>query len=163
MTKNGILVMTSHGEFINFIGAPKVVVDGLSALLSLIAPAAADKGNVPTTYSNLELDNSTGEFVFGTIIFSSDYESNQLDNIASKSSDFSPVRLLNASGTDIMKRNGFFAPAGEVAVELNARVTASNESAPKGVSQIKDVSSGPDGVRTRQTPPTPPCSIRSKV
>ena len=146
MTKNGILVMTSHGEFINFIGAPKVAVEGLAALLALIAPAAVEQGNTPTTYANLELDTTTGEFVYGTIIFSSDYESNQLDGITSKSSDFSPVRLLNANGTDIMKRNGFFAPAGEVAVELNVKKTASNETAPTGVSQVKDVSSGPDGV-----------------
>ena len=146
MTKNGILVMTSNGEFINFIGAPKVAVEGLAALLALIAPAAVEQGNTPTTYANLELDTTTGEFVYGTIIFSSDYESNQLDGITSKSSDFSPVRLLNANGTDIMKRNGFFAPAGEVAVELNVKKTASNETAPTGVSQVKDVSSGPDGV-----------------
>ena len=146
MTKNGILVMTSHGEFINFIGAPKVAVKGLAALLALIAPAAVEQGNVPTTYANLELDTTTGEFVYGTIIFSSDYESNQLDGITSKASDYSPVRLLNANGTDIMKRNGFFAPAGEVAVELNAKKTAANETAPTGVSTVKDVSSGPDGI-----------------
>lgn len=146
MTKNGILVMTSHGEFINYIGAPKVAVEGLAVLLALIAPAAVDQGSVPTTYTNLELDTTTGEFVYGTIIFPSDYEQNQLDNITSKSSDYSPVRLLNANGTDIMKRNGFFAPAGEVAVELKSVTTASNESAPKGVSLVRDISSGPDGV-----------------
>ncbi|MBO5261878.1 MAG: YIP1 family protein [Clostridia bacterium] len=146
MTKNGILVMTSHGEFINFIGAPKVAVEGLAAILALIAPAAVEQGNTPTTYANLELDTTTGEFVYGTIIFSSEYEANQLNSITSKTSDYSPVRLLNANGTDIMKRNGFFAPAGEVAVELNVVKTAANETAPTGVSTIKDVSSGPDGV-----------------
>ena len=146
MTKNGILVMTSHGEFINFIGAPKVAVEGLAAILALIAPAAVEQGNTPTTYANLELDSTTGEFVYGTIIFSSEYEANQLNSITSKTSDYSPVRLLNANGTDIMKRNGFFAPAGEVAVELNVIKTAANETAPTGVSTIKDVSSGPDGV-----------------
>ena len=146
MTKNGILVMTSNGEFINFIGAPKVVVEGLAAILALIAPAAVETGNTPTTYSNLELDTTTGEFVYGTIIFPEEYEQNQLDGITSKASEYSPVRLLNANGTDIMKRNGFFAPAGEVAVELNTLVTASNKNAPRGVSNIKDISSGPDGV-----------------
>ena len=146
MTKNGIMVMTSQGEFINFIGAPKVAVKGLAAILALIAPAAVPQGNTPTTYTNLELDSTTGEFVYGTIIFSSDYEQNQIDGLTSKTSDYSPVRLLNANGTDIMKRNGFFAPAGEVAVELNAKVTAANETAPTGVSQLRDISSGPDGV-----------------
>lgn len=146
MTKNGILVMTSKGEFINFIGAPKVAVSGLSAIIALISPASVEQGNVPTTYTSLELDTTTGEFVYGTIIFSSEYEANQIEGLESKASDYSPVRLLNANGTDIMKRNGFFAPAGEVAVELNAQVTAANETAPQGVSQIKDISSGPDGV-----------------
>lgn len=146
MTKNGILVMTSNGDFINFIGAPKVAVKGLDALVALIAPAAVEQGNVPTTYTSLELDARTGEFVYGTIIFSKDYESNQVEGLTGKTSDYSPVRLLNANGVDIMKRNGFFAPAGEVAVELNAITTASNEDAPKGVSNIKDITSGPDGV-----------------
>lgn len=146
MTKNGILVMTYEGEFINFIGAPKVAVKGLDALIALIAPAAVPSGTTPTTYTNLELDSTTGEFVYGTIIFSSEYEQDQLTSLTSKTSDYSPVRLLNANGTDIMKRNGFFAPAGEVAVELNTVVTAANESAPRGVSNIRDISSGPDGV-----------------
>ncbi|MBO4983907.1 MAG: YIP1 family protein [Clostridia bacterium] len=146
MTKNGILVMTYEGEFINFIGAPKVAVKGLDAIIALIAPAAVSQGTTPTTYTNLELDSTTGEFVYGTIIFSQEYEKNQLEGLTTKTSDYSPVRLLNANGTDIMKRNGFFAPAGEVAVELNAKVTAANETAPTGVSNIRDISSGPDGV-----------------
>ncbi|MBO5312390.1 MAG: YIP1 family protein [Clostridia bacterium] len=146
MTQNGIMVMTSAGQFINFIGAPKVTVKGIQAIIALISPAAVDKGSIPTTYTSLELDSTTGEFVYGTIVFAENYEQNQLEGLTTKTSDFSPVRLLNANGTDIMKRNGFFAPAGEVAVELNAKITQANSGAPTGVSQIRDVTSGPDGV-----------------
>ncbi|MBO5286766.1 MAG: YIP1 family protein [Clostridia bacterium] len=148
-TTAGIIVMTSAGDFINFIGAPKVSVSALEALIKLISPgAAATITHVPTTYSNLDIDKTTGEFVYATIIYTADDEENQLGAITSKNSDYAPVRLLNANGTDIMNRNGFFAPAGEVAVDLASRtkVTASNSSAPVGVSNIMDVASGPNGV-----------------
>ncbi|MBQ8546076.1 MAG: YIP1 family protein [Clostridia bacterium] len=146
-TTEGIIVLTNEGEFINFIGAPKVSVSALQAIIQTVNPwTTLEFTNVPTTYSNLELDRTYGDFVYGTIMYNADDENSQLTQLTSKVTDYSPVKLLNAGGTDIMQRTGFFAPAGEVAVELNAKVTAANEGAPSGVSKIIDVTSGPDGV-----------------
>ena len=147
-TTEGIIVMTSRGEFINFIGAPKVVVTALEALIQMISPAAADRlAFIPTTYNTLDLDKTTGEFVYATILYTSEEDkSNQMTQIEGKTTDGSPVRLLNANGDDIMNRNGFFAPSGEVAVDKLTVLTGPNANAPQGVSEIADVASGPNGV-----------------
>ena len=144
----GIVVLTSDGKFINFIGAPKVTVSAFDALVQKLGGAAADTLTfVPTTYKNIDLDAQTQEFVYATIVFTkTEDEEAQLAQLTTKLSDSSPVRLLNATGVDIMHRNGFFSPAGEVSVELNTKTTSSNREAPKGVSNIIDITSGPNGV-----------------
>lgn len=146
--REGIIVMTFAGDFINFIGAPKVTLSALEALLQVISPSTADDiAFIPTAYTTLDLDQETGEFVYATINYAEgDDEDTQLTQITTKLTDGSPVRLLNANGDDIMKRNGFFAPAGEVAVDSKVPLTGSNKDAPKGVSDIVDVASGPNGV-----------------
>ena len=146
-TTEGIIVMTAEGKFINFIGAPKVTISALDALIQKITPSAAELlSHVPTPYKSIDIDEQTKEFVYATIIFESDDHQAQIEALTTKLSDYSPVRLLNATGVDIMHRNGFFAPAGEVNVELNTVTTSSNQNAPKGVSNIVDITSGPNGV-----------------
>ena len=146
-TTEGIIVLTAEGEFINFIGAPKVSVSALQAVLQTVNPFS-DKEftNVPTTYINLELDDTYGDFVYGTVQILPDDQDEQLAQITSKAKDYSPVKLLNAGGTDIMQRTGFFSPAGEVAAEPPSVKTSLNKGAPSGVSTVIDVSSGPNGV-----------------
>ncbi len=144
----GMIVLTSTGQFINFIGAPKVTMSALDALIQKIGGAAADALTfVPTTYKNIDLDAQTQEFVYATIVFTKEEDvTAQLGQLTTKLSDASPVKLLNATGVDIMHRNGFFSPSGEVSVELKTKTTSSNAEAPKGVSDIVDITSGPGGV-----------------
>ncbi len=144
----GMIVLTSTGQFINFIGAPKVTMSALDALIQKLGGAAADALTfVPTTYKNIDLDSSTQEFVYATIVFTKEEDvAAQLAQLTTKVSDASPVKLLNATGVDIMHRNGFFSPSGEVSVELNTKTTNSNREAPKGVSDVVDITSGPNGV-----------------
>ena len=146
-TTEGIIVLTSDGAFINFIGAPKVSVSAIEAIVQKFNPDAANTiVNIPTTYKNLDLDRDTQEFVYAAIIYSTDDHQSQLSQLTQKVTDYSPVKLLNAKGSDIMHRNGFFAPAGEVSVELKTKTTMANKDAPKGVSEIMDITSGPNGV-----------------
>ncbi|MBO5380257.1 MAG: YIP1 family protein [Clostridia bacterium] len=146
-TTEGIIVLTSGGEFINFIGAPKVSVSALQAVLQTVNPFSKKEfTNVPSTYTNLELDNTFGDFVYGTVKILEDDKPQQEAQITSKQPDYSPVKLLNAGGTDIMQRTGFFSPAGEVAVKTIKVKTSMNKDAYNGVSTVLDVSSGPDGV-----------------
>ena len=148
-TNEGIIVMTSAGDFINFIGAPKVTISALEALLQTFSSSASDNlVFIPTTYNTLDLDKTTGEFVYATIMYgnnSVEDMNKQEQQLTTKGSDGSPVRLLNANGTDIMNRNGFFAPSGEVAIKQDGVLTGPNAGAPKGPSQISDVASGPNG------------------
>ena len=147
VTTQGVIVMTFQGEFINFIGAPKVTISALEALIQMFSKTAADQLIfVPTAYNTLDLDKTTGEFVYATIMYSSEEDTEkQAAQLETKETDGSPVRLLNANGTDIMNRNGFFAPAGEVAIDETRILTGSNANAPKGPSEITDVASGPNG------------------
>ncbi|MBQ7353253.1 MAG: YIP1 family protein [Clostridia bacterium] len=145
---NGIIVLTETGEFINFIGAPKVSVAAVDALIQMISGGQKDE-KVSTPYSSLELDNTTGDFVYATVVYPANDDNalkSQEGAIRSKNGTFSPVRLLNASGVDIMSRNGFFSPAGEVAVSTDGVVSSINKDAPKGVSTVSDVTSGPNGI-----------------
>lgn len=148
VTTQGVIVMTFQGEFINFIGAPKVTISALEALIQMISKSAADQLIfVPTAYNTLDLDKTTGEFVYATIMYSSKEDTDkQQAQLETKETDGSPVRLLNANGADIMNRNGFFAPSGEVAIDDTRVLTGSNAGAPTGPSEITDVASGPNGV-----------------
>lgn len=151
-TTEGIIVMTSTGEFINFIGAPKVTMTAFDTLKKLISPGAAETMTfVPTAYVSLDIDTGAGlgeggELIYATIIYTEEDYPNQEAQLINKKSDYSPVRLLNAKGKDIMKRKGFFAPAGEVSVDINVVKTASNKDVYTGVSTVADVTSGPNGV-----------------
>ena len=141
----GVMVMTSAGKLINFIGAPKVTVTAAEALEQLLSPVAADRATfVPTTFKNLDIDLTSQEFVYGVCTFSTDDESNQLAAIDSKDGTYSPVRLLNAKGADIMNRNGFFDPSGEVTVVSSEMSDSSNSAT--GASNIIDITGGPNGV-----------------
>lgn len=147
-TTKGIIVLTPNGDFINFIGAPKVSVSAMESLLQIVNPnAASNISHAATPYSKLDLDNMSRDFVYGTVVYTTDDDQkNQQSAITSKNPDYAPVRLLNASGNDIMQRNGFFAPAGEVAVAKTGPTTAINKNAPTGVSSVVDVASGQDGI-----------------
>ncbi len=142
----GIMVMTSNGKLINFIGAPKVTVTAREALLRIINPAAANMLTfVPTSFTSLDLDQSSQEFVYATCIFGEDYKDKQTASIQSKDGVYSPVRLLNAKGADIMNRNGFFDPAGEVDI-MSSDIAGESTEQVTDASQIKDITSGPNGV-----------------
>lgn len=147
-TTQGVIVMTSQGDFINFIGAPKVTISAMEALIQMFSKTAGDQLIfVPTAYNTLDLDQTTGEFVYATIMYSSEEDlTKQEGQLTTKETDGSPVRLLNANGTDIMKRNGFFAPSGEVAIDSMQVLSGSNANAPTGPSEIADIASGPNGV-----------------
>ena len=58
-----------------------------------------------------------------------------------KGGDYAPVKKLNAKGNEIMRRNGFWPPSGEVAVRNQYEVGEGDVS---GASKIVDVAIGPE-------------------
>ena len=132
----GIIVLSSDGEFTGFIGAQKTsysIIDIIWRKFQTKEQLAQQTKNISVAYNNLTVDEDG--FVYAT----SDKidEKQQFNALKSKASDYSPVKKLNATGHEIMKRNGFFDPAGEVDVFY------ANE-----VSKISDVALGPEGMWT---------------
>ncbi len=142
--EQGIVVMTEEGAFVGFIGAQKVtysLFDMFFRRFQTDEQRAADKSYVPTLYNNITIDDRG--FIYATINFSKEdgTEGKQQSAITGKEGDYAPVRKFNSSGDDILKRNGFFAPSGEVDVLPDSTYNA----VATGASKIVDVALGPEG------------------
>ncbi len=140
-TYQGIIVMTDTGDFTGFIGAQKANV-GLWDLIwrrfQTDEQRALSEQIVSTEFNNISI-NSDG-FIYVTT--SSIEEETVASSIRSKSKsgDYSPVKMLNAAGDEIMRRNGFYPPSGEVDM---TKVSVTDEIT--GPSTVVDVAVGPEG------------------
>ena len=135
----GIIVLSSDGEFTGFIGAQKVttnIIDVIWDSFKSDEEREYDSLNLAVPFNNITVDEHG--FVYVTINFTEKEDlSQQLSSIKSKNASYSPVKKLNSRGVEIMKRNGFFDPGGEVLTGASA--TYNN------VSKIVDVALGNDG------------------
>ena len=134
-TYQGIVVMDEDGNFFGFIGAQAATVSALELLWRKFMSSeqiAQSEQIVSTEYNNIEIDDE--DFVYATI---SSIEESTLESVIlskDKSSTYAPVKKFNASGNDVMNRNGFYPPAGEI--KLDGKV---------GPSRLIDVAVGPNG------------------
>ena len=140
-TYQGIIVMTDDGTFTGFIGAQAVSVSLWEILLRRFQTdeqRAQLVQNISVSYNNIAV--TPDGFVYATTSYIS--EANVRSFITSKSSSgkYSPVKLLNAKGDEIMKRNGFWPPAGEVDMS-RASYGAGTKTGP---STVTDVAVGPE-------------------
>ena len=138
-TYEGIMVLSSDGEFAGYIGAQKITLTAMEAIwrrFEIMVGRESSTVKVQSAFNNLTVDNEG--FVYATISFTEAADLNQqLKALTSKSPTYSPIKKLNSTGKEIMKRNGFFDPAGEAGV-----LSASH------LSKITDVTVGPNGVWT---------------
>ena len=135
-TEEGVIVLSNTGDFTGYIGAQKVsysIIDIIWRKFQTKEQLAQQSRNIPSVYNNLTVDDDG--FVYATSDKVSETE--QYKAIKSKASDYSPVKKLNSTGHEIMKRNGFFDPGGEVDIFYA-----------KEVSKISDVALGPEGMWT---------------
>lgn len=117
----GFLEFDDAGDFTGFVGASEVTYDFLTYLWKMVATKeqrAQMELFVPTEYSNLCLDSEG--FIYATI--------STFDGQAEAAE---PIRKLNAKGTDILIRNGYNDPYGDL------RYTDHGEL--KGPSQFNDI------------------------
>lgn len=136
----GIMVMTESGEFTGFVGAQKVSIsawDRIWRRFQTEEQRLASEVNLSTPFNNITL---TGDFIYATITLT-DYENEVVSAITSKSKsgDYAPVKMLNAAGDEIMRRNGFYPPSGEVDTK-QTKVTDTIY----GSSTVVDVAVGPE-------------------
>ncbi|MBQ3016103.1 MAG: YIP1 family protein [Clostridia bacterium] len=134
--QEGVIVLSNEGDFTGFIGAQKVSYSVLEMVWRNFQSKEQRQNqvkNLSVAYNNITVD--TDGFVYVT---NDQLEaSKQFKAIKSKSAENSPVKKLNSAGNEIMKRNGFFDPGGEVAV--------STISPTNNVSKIIDIAIGPNG------------------
>ena len=136
-TYMGVIAINEDGEFQGFIGAQKVSVSAIDILWRKFQTKEQRKLSqqyVSTEFNNITIDENG--FIYVTT--SSIKESQQQAAIKSKSGTYAPVKKLNTAGSDIMKRNGFFGPGGEV------NVTNLSTAEITGASKIIDAAIGPE-------------------
>ena len=139
-TYQGIIVMTEKGEFTGFIGAQAVTISAWEILWRRFR--TEDQKEQAQQYVSTEFNNITIDsdgFIYVTT--SSIEESSVLGAITGKSTDgkYMPVKMLNTNGDEIMKRNGFWPPAGEIDFSTGSTDTIT------GVSTITDAAIGEEG------------------
>lgn len=136
-TYMGVIAINEDGDFQGFIGAQKVSVSAIDILWRKFQTKEQRKLSqqyVSTEFNNITIDENG--FIYVTT--SSIKESQQQAAIRSKSGTYAPVKKLNTAGSDIMKRNGFFGPGGEV------NVTNLSTAEITGASKIIDAAIGPE-------------------
>ena len=137
----GIIVLSSLGDFTGFIGSQKVTYDLFEQIwkkFQTTEQKKSSKNNLPAPFNNIAVDEDG--FVYATVNFGvtrAQERKNQLAALKSKAPAYSPVKKLNSMGKEIMKRNGFFDPGGEVNI-LKA----------EEVSEIIDIAMGNEGTWT---------------
>jgi sugar lactone lactonase YvrE len=138
-TYQGVIVMTDKGEFTGFIGAQKVSIslwDIIWRRFQTEDQRSLSQSFVSTEFNNIAIDEDG--FIYVT---TSSLDAGQVQSAIrshTKSGDYSPVKMLNNKGTEIMRRNGFWPPMGEIAYSSLStdKIT--------GVSTITDVAIGPE-------------------
>ena len=139
--------MTDDGEFQKFIGAQAAEISPWEMIwrkLRTEEQQAQQEQNIASEYNNIAM--SSEGFIYATT--SSIDENTVRAQIMAKAIDgkYLPVKMLNTSGDEIMKRNGFWPPAGEVDFLRNtSTASTTNTTNDGGVSKIIDVAEGEEG------------------
>ncbi len=141
-TYQGIISLNSEGDFAGFIGTQSQslsLMDMIWRRFQTAEQKSKSVKNVSVEFNNINI-NEKG-FVYATT--ASINEDDLLGAIQSKStgSEFAPVKMLNPNGTDVMKRSGFYPPAGEI----NVNTQQTPDYTITGPSTINDVALGPEG------------------
>ena len=135
----GVIVLSNAGDFTGFIGAQQVSSNFFQQLWAKFQSSEQREQavkNLSIPFNNITVDEDG--FVYVTLNFTKpEDQSKQLAALKSKAAAYSPVKKLNSMGNEIMKRNGFFDPGGEVNILM-----------PNLVSNIIDVAIGNEGTWT---------------
>lgn len=117
LSKNtaGIMVMDSNGQFQGLIGAQSVNVNSLTVFWRMFMTTEQLERSqqlIPLNYNNLCIDQDG--FVYVTSFI--DDANTLYTAIKQRSQTFvqAPVKKLTPSGVDVLKRNGFFPPVGDI-------------------------------------------------
>ncbi|MEG1743933.1 MAG: hypothetical protein RR246_07180, partial [Clostridia bacterium] len=113
----GVISLNRDGSFNQFIGPQKVIPNMFELLWRNFMTEAQIKASiklVPTEYNNLTIDADGFLYVTTNSIKSEVQQADLIGKV--KTGNNAPVKKLNPSGKDVMRRGGIFAPSGEVDV-----------------------------------------------
>ncbi len=139
-TYQGIIVMTDEGEFTGFIGAQAVSLSAWEIIWRRFQTKEQRENSekkISTEFNNITINKSLGLVYATTSTIDEDAVAGAIQG-KDKSGTNSPVKLLNANGTEIMRRNGFWIPAGEIDYSTHKTDKI------VGVSTIIDAAVGPE-------------------
>jgi len=140
-SQGGIVVMTEEGEFTGYIGAQKTTMslwDRIWRRFKTDEQKAKTESEIVPPFNNIAL---SGDFVYVTITLSDESHLTKAIQNKDKSGDYAPVRMLNAAGSELMRRNGFYPPSGEI--DFFSPINTEDATI-TGPSTIVDVAVGPE-------------------
>ena len=127
----GLIELSKDGVFKEYFGATKVTVNPADYIWRIFSTQAQRKTMrriVPTVYNNISIDSEG--FMFTT---TSAYTRQQIESaIFWGNSQVTPVRRLNPQGQDILKKDDFYPPVGDI-------LFVSKESSVPGASSLCDI------------------------
>lgn len=143
-TYQGIISLNNEGQFTAFLGTQTQSISLMQMIWRRFQTAEQRrKSNTAVTleFNNINIDEKG--FIYATT--SAINDSDLINAITSKSKDsaYSPAKKFNPSGEDVMKRSGFYPPAGEIKVMEEATITPNYTIS--GPSTITDIALGPEG------------------
>ena len=139
-TYQGVIVLEDDGTFVSFLGAQKVVISAWDKIWRRIQTKEQkeySQSYISTEFNNIDMTEDG--FIYVT---TSSIEAGKVRSAIrskTKDGDFMPVKLLNKSGKEVMRRNGFWPPAGEIDMQGSR-----GDGSVSGVSTIVDVAVGPE-------------------
>ena len=142
-TYQGIIVMNEDGEFTGFIGAQAVTLSAWEILWRRFrTDEQKEQQNsvLSTEFNNITIDKEG--FIFVTTSTIDEVSVGSAVKGKSKEGKYMPVKMLNTNGDEIMRRNGFWPPAGEVDYNTSS---LDKDKTPTGVSTVIDVAVGQEG------------------
>ena len=130
-TYQGIIVMTEDGKFNGFIGAQQVsynAIDMIWRRFQTEEQLAQQEQLISTEFNNITITHDN--FIYCTT--SNIKDADRRKAVSDKDGVYSPVKMLNPAGDEVMLRTGFYDPGGNLS----------------GTSRIVDVAIGPEGTWT---------------
>ena len=144
-TYSGIFAINADGTFQGFVGVQKASVPLATRIRRMLFPNTSVNTYSSFAYNNVSIDSE--DFIWATTFGDVRTEETTLaleSKLLGGDADSATVKRLNAAGQDIMIRNGFFMPIGEVNF-VTSDTKVSSQAPVRGHSKLVDVALGPNG------------------
>jgi len=119
----GLIELTPDGTFRSYMGASRVALNMVDYFWKMIATREQRERMalfVPTEYNNLCIDEEG--FIYVTTSALNEWDIQRTIDSRSEDDRYAPVRRLNLTGNDILRRRGYFPPVGDIRIARKGSV-----------------------------------------